>query len=112
MDTLSLFILLALGALGWFWISGMRALEIARNAGRHVCNDANVQFLDDTVASIALGLARDQRGRRVLRRTYRFEFSETGNSRLEGHLVLLGNRVDSVTMEPYQIVPDQPLDQP
>ena len=105
MDMTSLLLLLLLAALGWFWLSSLRALEIARNAGRHACSDANVQFLDDTVANIAIALARDQSGRRVLRRSYRFEFSETGNTRLEGRLILLGDNVESVAMEPYQILP-------
>ena len=105
MDVASLLLLLVLAALGWFWLDSMRALEIARNAGRQVCNNADVQFLDDTVSSIGLALVRNTSGRRVLRRTYRFEFSETGNSRLEGRLILLGSRIESVTMEPYQILP-------
>ena len=105
MDMTSLLFLIILTALGWFWLDSLRALEAARNAGKRACNDANVQFLDDTVANIGLALARDQSGRRVLRRTYRFEFSETGNTRLEGRLILLGDKIDSVTMEPYQILP-------
>lgn len=105
MDIASLLLLLALGALVWFWFDGLSALEIARNAGQQVCRNANVQFLDDTVASTGLALVRNEYGRRVLRRAYRFEFSETGNSRLEGEVVLLGSRIKSVTMEPYQIMP-------
>ncbi|OGT18972.1 MAG: hypothetical protein A2522_05890 [Gallionellales bacterium RIFOXYD12_FULL_53_10] len=105
MDMISALFLLLLAALGWFWFNSLRALEIARNVGKHVCSDANVQFLDDTVASISMALARDKSGRRVLRRTYRFEFSETGNTRLEGRLILLGDKIESVTMEPYQILP-------
>ena len=105
MDTISLFFLLLLAALGWFWFDSLRALEIARSTGKNVCNNENLQFLDDTVANIGLVLARDKTGRRVLRRTYRFLFSETGNTRLEGRLVLLGDKVESVTMEPYQIMP-------
>jgi len=104
MDIASLFFLLLLAALGWFWFDSMRALEVARNTGKRVCGDANVQFLDDTVASISLRLARDKSGRRVLRRIYRFEFSETGNTRLEGRLILLGDKIESVTMDPYQIL--------
>jgi hypothetical protein len=106
MDVISLLFLLLLAAFGWFWFDSLRALEIARKAGKRACDDANVQFLDDTVAGIALALARGKSGRRVLRRTYRFEFSETGNTRLEGRLILLGDRVESVTMEPYQMLPD------
>jgi hypothetical protein len=105
MDVTSLLFLLLLAALGWFWFDSLRALEIARNTGKKVCSNANVQFLDDSVANISLALVRDKSGRRVLRRTYRFEFSETGNSRLEGRLILLGDKIDSVTMEPYQILP-------
>ena len=104
MDTISLLLLLLLAALAWFWFNSLSALEIARNAGKQICGNANVQFLDDTVANTGLALVRDKNGRRVLRRTYRFEFSETGNTRLEGRLILLGNKVVSVTMEPYQIV--------
>lgn len=102
---LSLSFLLFLAALGWFWFDSLRALEVARSMGKHICRNENLQFLDDTVASIGLALARDKTGRRVLRRTYRFLFSETGNTRLEGQLVLLGDKVESVTMEPYQIMP-------
>lgn len=105
MDLISLLFLLLLAALGWFWFDSLRALEVARNTGKRACSDANVQFLDDTVANIGLALVRDKSGRRALRRTYRFEFSETGNSRLEGRLTLLGDKIESVTMEPYQILP-------
>jgi Protein of unknown function (DUF3301) len=105
MDVISLLFLLLLAALGWFWFDSLRALEIARNAGKCACDDANVQFLDDTVAGIAFALIRDKSGRRMLRRTYRFEFSETGNTRLEGQLIVLGDRIESVTMEPYQMMP-------
>jgi len=104
MDTTSLIFLLLLGALGWFWYDTLHVLEVARKAGKRACHEMNVQFLDDTVANIGLALVRDRSGRRVLRRTYRFEFSETGNSRLEGKLIMLGDRVESITMEPYQIL--------
>lgn len=105
MDLISLLFLLLLAALVWFWFDSLRALEVARKMGKHACGDANVQFLDDTVASISLALARDKSGRRVLRRTYRFEFSETGNTRLEGQLILLGDKIETITMEPYQMLP-------
>lgn len=104
MDVTSLAFLLLLAALGWFWFDSVHAIEIARKAGKRACNEADVQFLDDTVAGIALALVRDKSGRRVLRRTYRFEFSDTGDSRLEGQLILLGDKVESVLMEPYRML--------
>jgi hypothetical protein len=105
MDISSLLLLLAVSGFGWYWFAGLRALETARNAGKRVCHEASLQFLDDTVASTGWALVRDSAGRRVVQRSYRFEFSETGDSRLEGRIVLLGDRIDSVTMEPYQIMP-------
>ena len=104
MDTASLLLLLFLGALGWYWLNSLRALDIARKVGRQTCSELDLQFLDDTVAGIELGLARNQSGHRVFRRTYRFEFSETGNSRREGRLILLGDKLESITMEPYEIL--------
>lgn len=104
MDSLSLLGLMLLVTIGWLWLNSLRMLEIARNAGKQSCLNAEVQFLDDTVAGIRLGIARDDSGRRVLRRTYRFEFSETGNTRLEGQVIMLGDKIESVTMEPYQIL--------
>jgi hypothetical protein len=104
MDILSLLALLVIIALGWFWLHSIRILEIARDAGRRACAREELQFLDDTVASTSLALDRDASGRRILRRTYRFEFTETGNSRREGEIIMLGERVESVTMEPYQIL--------
>ncbi len=104
MDFASLMVLAVLGLTVWFWLHSIRILEIAREAGKQVCKRTGVQFLDDTVASTRLSLARDDNGRRILRRTYRFEFSETGNSRREGEVIMLGDRVETVTMEPYQIV--------
>ena len=97
-----LFVVLGVG--GWFWLHSIRILEIAREAGRRACAREDLQFLDDTVASTKLALVRDRNGRRILRRTYRFEFSETGNSRREGEVIMLGDRVETVAMEPYQIV--------
>lgn len=104
MDAASLLLLLLIGAFVWYWLHSLRILEIAREAGRRACHQESLQFLDDTVAGTGMALARDDNGRRLLRRTYRFEFSETGNSRREGQVVMLGARVESVTLEPFQIL--------
>jgi hypothetical protein len=105
MDYLSIFYLFVLLACGWIWLKSIHVLEIARNAARVACSKADVQFLDDSVASTGLSLARNRFGRRVLRRIYRFEFSETGNTRHEGLIILLGDSIESVAMDPYQIMP-------
>jgi hypothetical protein len=66
--------------------------------------EKNINFWMTPCASTKLELARDDNGGRILRRTYRFEFSETGNNRREGEVIMLGERVESVTLEPYEIL--------
>lgn len=104
MDFTELLFILLLAALAGFWIDSLRALETARNAGKRACDSAGVQFLDDTVTVTTLTLRRNTAGQMAIRRTYRFEFSDTGDNRLEGTLVLLGARVESVEMEPFRFV--------
>lgn len=90
---------LALG--GWYWFDALRARERAVAAGRQVCQREGVQFLDDTVVMTKVAPARNEDGRLTFRRTYRFEFSDTGNNRREGTIVVAGGLVESLDMEPF-----------
>lgn len=105
MDFADLILVLLLAALVGFWLDSLRTLETARKAGKRACQSAGVQFLDDTVSVTTLALGRNAQGQLAIRRTYRFEFSDTGDNRLEGHLILLGARVESVVMDPYRLLP-------
>ncbi len=105
MDFADLLLILLLAALVGFWLDSLRTLETARKAGKRACQSAGVQFLDDTVSATALALGRNTQGQLAIRRTYRFEFSDTGDNRLEGRLILLGARVESVVMDPYRLSP-------
>lgn len=87
----------------WLWTDSLRARESAVAAGREACARYGVQLLDETVSFARLRVARDENGRLRLRRTYVFEFSETGNNRRHGAVVLLGARVEDMQMEPYQV---------
>jgi len=78
---------------GWFWIDSMRAREVALEAGRRACDAEGVQFLDWTVAVGRLRISRAGDGRLRIRRTYEFEFSDTGNNRLKGSITLLGSQL-------------------
>ena len=46
-----------------------------------------------TVAIAALKLARDDTGQVRIQRSYDFEYSDTGNNRLKGSVVMLGHRL-------------------
>ena len=95
---------LALGLAGaWLWVDSLRARERAVAAGRAACARYGVQFLDDTVAFAKLRLARDRGGQLRLRRTYEFEFSDTGDNRRHGAIVMLGAQVEDLHLEPYRL---------
>jgi len=85
--------ILLLAAIAWLWLDSLRAREVAVRAAREVCMAEGLQLLDWTVAIASLKLARDASGRIQLQRAYDFEFSDTGNNRLKGGLVMLGHRV-------------------
>jgi hypothetical protein len=92
---------LLMALLGWLWYDSMRARERAVQAGKQACARDGLQFLDDTVQIVKLWPARDPNGRLVLRRTYRFEFSDDGAQRRGGAVVMLGARVESLELEPF-----------
>jgi hypothetical protein len=93
--------LLAIAALGWLWYDSMRARERAVAVGQAACARDRLQFLDETVECTSVRPARNAAGRLVLRRVYRFEFSDDGSSRRAGSIVMLSAEVESLTMEPF-----------
>ncbi len=95
-------ILLILAGL-YFWIDSLRARERALAAGRRACERYGVQLLDETVQFARLRLARDEDGRLRLKRTYTFEFSDTGDNRRHGAIVMLGADLGDLQLEPYKL---------
>jgi hypothetical protein len=85
--------ILALAALAWLWFDSLKAREAAIDAARAACAAEGLLLLDATVAISGLKLARDDDGRLKVQRAYEFEFSDTGDNRLKGSVVLLGHRV-------------------
>ena len=84
---------LILGGLSWLWFDSLKAREAAIRAAREVCASEGLMLLDYTVAISGLKPARDENGHLQLQRAYDFEYSDTGNNRLKGSLVLLGHRL-------------------
>lgn len=77
----------------WLWLDSLKAREIAVRAARSACNAESLMLLDDTVAIANLRVQRNDEGHLSLQRAYDFEYSDTGNNRLRGSVVLLGKRV-------------------
>ena len=94
-------LVILLGAL--LWVDSLRARERAVQAGRSACERYELQFLDDTVSFTRMRLGRDEDGQLKIARTYTFEFSDTGNNRRHGAIVMLGGELQDLHMEPYRI---------
>ena len=92
-----------LGAGIFLWLDSLRARERALAAGRAACQRYALQFLDDTVSFARIRLGRDQDGQLRIARTYTFEFSDTGNNRRHGAIVMLGGQVRDLHLEPYPV---------
>ncbi len=82
----------------WFWMDSLKTREVALLAAGAACARYGFQFLDETVATERLRVSRDRNGRVCLRRVYRFEFSDTGNNRRPGSVVMLGREVEMVQL--------------
>jgi hypothetical protein len=93
MPGVEIFSLLVLAAIAWLWLDSLKAREVAVRAARAACSAEGLLLLDDTVAIANLKPARDDDGQVRLQRAYNFEYSDTGNNRLKGSVVLLGHRV-------------------
>lgn len=95
-------LLLIVGAV-LLWADSLKARELAVRAGRAACERYQLQFLDETVAFARMRLARDDEGQVKIKRTYTFEFSDTGNNRRHGAIVMLGAVVADMHLEPYRV---------
>src|ERR1700704_3777993 len=85
--------LVILALIGWLWLESMKARQVGERCARAACAAEGLLLLDDTVAIANLKPARDDDGHVKLQRAYDFEYSDTGNNRLKGSVVLLGHRV-------------------
>jgi hypothetical protein len=99
MDFLDLIGILSLVGAGWLWLDSLKAREAAVAAAKAACRAEQLLLLDDTVAISRIGFARDEDSVLHLRRLYGFEYSDTGNDRHSGSILMLGGRVRVIRLE-------------
>ncbi len=87
----------------FYWLNAQRIKELALQATKAYCFNAEVQLLDEYVALNRLGLIRDKAGKLKIQRRYQFEFSSTGNERYNGVCTMLGHQLESIQLEAYRI---------
>ena len=91
---LTMLILLIVGGAAFFFFTAARAAaERAAEIGQNACAAAGVQWLDQAVHATGLRLRRKEDGWLGLERRFRFEYSENGQDRHIGQLVLLGDKL-------------------
>ena len=96
--------LFALGGfvIQYWWQSGEfkgRALKLALD----YCQQHDLQLLDQSMVIKGYWPKKSRRGIWVIRRTYSFEFTSTGQQRYQGKLVLEGLALDTIELETYQL---------
>lgn len=97
--------LIAFAFISWWRTNKVK--QIAYRVAKRHCLASSIQFLDDSVVLAGFRLKRSQQsGRICLMRTFRFEFATVGDERYKGEVVLLGFRLQSVTLEPHKIETD------
>jgi hypothetical protein len=84
-----------------YWLDSIRSKELAREAGRRACKKYQLTFLDDTVVIRKLRLRRDYSGKLNFYREYQFEFTQDGEFRYKGMVIMLGKIVQKISMDAY-----------
>jgi len=84
-----------------FWLDTLRARDLALTVARQQTARLGLQLLDDSVALTATRVVRTGSGWVALARRFRFEFTETGDSRREGFVMLGPDAPPHVEIEAY-----------
>jgi len=87
-----------IGAAAGLWWTSSRAKELAILHARRACDQEELQLLDQTVALIKVKPGRTRQGSACLKRHYSFEFTQQGEFRDAGTVVLNGHTILQVTL--------------
>ena len=87
----------------WLWLENQGIRDQVMAIAKDFCAKENVQFLDDAMAPVKLSFKRNERGHLAIVRTYHFEFSDTGNNRLKGTIIMLGKKLETMHLQPYRL---------
>jgi len=97
-------LIVLLGLVALYWQSGMRGKELAVRAARKECKLCDVQLLDQTVQRVKISMSRDEKDQWRIWREYRFEYTQDGDTRYEGQLTVLGQKVLRIALETFSPV--------
>lgn len=101
-DLTALFWLFLLFFIGFYIRRALMARERAFIAARKHCEEMGVQLLDQNVYLRRIWFKRNDAGRLCLWRAFYFEFTVVGDDRYIGRVILLGDRVTAVQLDPHR----------
>ncbi|MEM6581425.1 MAG: DUF3301 domain-containing protein [Pseudomonadota bacterium] len=91
-------IILLVGAMGLYFMSAIRVRELALQAVARAGRQDDYQLLDQSVHIQRLSMSRDADGRWRVWRQYRFDYSYDGVQRQQGHVIMLGKRLQAIVV--------------
>lgn len=103
MSLFELLLCLFLAALVWFAFDSLKARELGLAAARQACQREGLQFLDETVVGHALGLSRAESGQLCFKRGFDFEYSQSGNERYSGTVLIVGREVVLIDLSQHRV---------
>jgi hypothetical protein len=99
-----IFLLILLGFVALLWHSASTSKERAFAIAKRECAKQNLQLLDQTVVLDEARVRRDDTGWPTLWRRYRFDYTENGDARNEGLLLLNGTRLVRIDLGSEQTI--------
>jgi len=88
----------AFGIACLFFLSSIRVRELAVAAVQRASQQDDFQLLDQSVHVQKVSMSRDERGSWCLWRQYRFDYSYDGVERRQGHVIMLGKKMQALVV--------------
>lgn len=93
-----LFAIAALFLIVWYWQDSLRSREFTLKRCRRLCEEYDVQFLDQSVHVARVSVAKTPRHNFFIRRFYAFEFSIGGVDRHNGVAVVSNEKIEYLSL--------------
>ena len=98
-----LIVIFILAMIGFIWWHDRGIKQKAYNLAKRKCDQIDVQLLDQNVRLDKIQLIRSKSTPLSIERTFKFEFTVTGERRYSGTLVMRGSRLHTVETEAHHI---------
>lgn len=101
----TLFWLFLAGFMIWYWWRAKAIKDSVLQSAKAYCKQMDVMLLDDAVYLRGLWFKRDADGHLRVWRRFLFDFTSTGEQRYQGRVIMLGQRIIHMELDPHRIGP-------